>query len=228
MRKVIAITILIIYLLGMINVYSDNVNNSEIEDTLMQLNILDESGFLNPNTVSREECIIAIMRVIGVTDEDVAFLAGNGFYAFADTNAYSYEGCAYKGKIAYGEECEVDSPTYRSTHTLKNTDFFFFPNREVTVKECLAFMVRCLEEPSKENYDSIIEKAKNYGLISDDDAIVDNVNAALSQNDFLVLLDRLLQQNRYKYYGNENNLFKMEGNIDEEQSMTYLQMLNQQ
>ena len=210
----------------MINVYADNSCVLESRTTLIQLNILDESGFSNPDAITREECLVAIMRVIGVTDEEIEKLNGADLISFADTDAFSYFGCADLAGIAYGEECVVDYPTERTSHTLKNTDFFFFPKRAITTKECLAFMIRCLQS-DKTDFDLTLEKAKDNGLINDKDDFIQNPNSIISQDDFFVLLGRMLQQKRYKYYARENNRFNMNGNIDEEKSMTYLEFLTQ-
>lgn len=226
MKKLVIIVVEIMYLLWMINVYSDNSCVLEIKTTLIQLNILDESGFSNSDTITREECLIAIMRVIGATDEGIEKLNGNDFIAFADTEAFSYFGCAYASGIAYGEECAVDYPTERTSHTLKNTDFFFFPKRAITVKECLAFMIRCLQS-DKTDFDLILEEAKGIGLINDKDDFIQNPNSIISQDDLYVLLGRMLQQKRYKYYSKENNGFNMNESVDEEKSMTYLEFLTQ-
>lgn len=195
-------------------------------DILVELNIIDESYFSNLDTVTRGECIVAIMRAIGATDSEIEKIGGDDLIAFADTAVYSYFGCAYLAEIAYGEECVVDYPTSRTAHTLKNTDIFFFPNREATVKEALAFMVRCLEKSDKDKYDidNILEKAYYYGILNNDDPVIGNGDFLITQNHFCVLLERFLQQERYKYF--ENNIFRMEGNIDEERSMTYLEMLS--
>lgn len=202
-------------------------DNSVERDMLVELNIIDESYFSDSNTVTRGECIVAIMRVIGVTDKEIEKLNGGDLISFADTDAFSYFGCAWLGKIAYGEECIVDYPTERTRHTLKNADFFFFPDRVVTVKETLAFMVRCLEDTNKRDINDTFERAKDYGILSNDDLFINNADSVISQNDFCILLERFLQQKRYKYFGRENNIFRMEGNIDENRSISYLDMLKQ-
>lgn len=226
MKKLVIVVVVIMHLLGMINVYADNSCVLEIRTTLVQLNILDESGFSNSDAITREECLVAIMRVIGVTDEKIEKLNGADLVSFADTESFSYFGCACLSGIAYGEECVVDYPTERTSHTLKNTDFFFFPERAITTKECLAFMIRCLQS-DKTDFDLTLEKAKDLGLINDKDDFIQNPNSIISQDDFFVLLGRMLQQKRYKYYARENNRFNMNGNIDEEKSMTYLEFLTQ-
>lgn len=226
MKKLVIVVVAIMYFIGRINVYADNSYVLEIKSTLTQLNILDESGFSNPNRITRKECLVTIMRVIGVTDEEIENLNGADLIAFVDTESFSYFGCAYLSGITFGEECVVDYPTERTSHTLKNTDFFFFPERAVTTKECLAFMIRCLQS-DKIDFDLTLEKAKESGLINDKDDFIQNPNSIINQDDFFVLLGRMLQQKRYKYYNRGNNSFSMDGNIDEERSMTYLEFLTQ-
>ncbi|MBU5451520.1 hypothetical protein [Acetivibrio sp. MSJd-27] len=228
MKKVIAIFLLAMWLSGVIIVHADHGNISKEENILIELNIVDEGYFSNFNTVTREECLVAIMRVIGVTDKEVDLLNGADFVAFEDTYPYSYFGCAYRAKIAYGEECIVDYPTYRTSHTHKNTDFFFFPQRAVTVKETIAFMVRCLEDlDASIDLNTTLKKAVEYGLIDDEDALIQNPDSEISQKDFYILIERFLQQRRYKFYQRENNVFRMEGNVDEKRSISYLNMLQQ-
>ncbi len=226
MKKLIFIvTALMMYLSGMLAVFAVGSSVYDLNNTLIQLNIVDENGFSNPYAITREDCLISIMRVIGLTDDQIEKLDGADFISFADTAPFSYFGCADAGKIAYGEECVVDYPTLRTAYTLKNTDIFFFPNRAVSVKECLAFMNRCLQ-PGKPDFNLTIENAKDNGLINAQDDFCQNPNSFINQDCFFVLLERLLQQNRYKYYG-QNGDFKMQGSIDEDRSISYFEMLNQ-
>lgn len=224
MKKIIIILTMFMSLIC-VSVNAENVNVNE--NILSQLNIINENMFENENTVTREECLTAIIKTLGVTDENVKNLDGSYFVAFVDSSFYSYIGCAYLSYIAYGEECEVITPTYNSSHTRKNTDYFLFPKRKVTVKEVLAYMVRCLEE-SKENIDINItyEKSKEYGLINENDIFTQNPDMEISKNDFYTLLERLLNQKRYKYFEIVNGYFKMSGYVDEERSMTYLEFLS--
>ena len=223
MKKTILLLLLVYVCLCGTSVYADN-SDLEIKNKLIQLNIVDENGFSNPDAITREECLVSIMRVIGVTDEEVEKLNGADLITFEDTAPFSYFGCAYLSGIAYGEECVVDYPTERTSHTLKDTDYFFFPKRIATIKECLAFMVRCLQS-DEPDYDLTIEDAKDFGLVSDEDVFVQNPNLPISQEEFFELLDRMLQQKRYKYYIRESNVFRMYGYVDKAKSMTYLEFL---
>lgn len=73
MRRFMAMISLIAYLLGTTNVYANNVVNAETRKTLIELNILDEDGFCE-DKITREDCLITIMRVIGATDDEIQAL----------------------------------------------------------------------------------------------------------------------------------------------------------
>lgn len=223
MKRLIIFCLLIIYLLEANIAFANNMENNYSDDILKQLNIIDDNYFSKSNIVTRGECIVAIMRTIGATDEEIAKLNGADFIAFSDVPTYSYFGCAYRAKIAFGEECTAAYPTYRMRYTFNNNDVFFFPDRPVTVNETLAFMVRCLGEREYQDFTGLVESANDYGLIVDKDEFIKN--DLIRPNEFCTLIKRLLQKKRYKYFGKENNIFRMEGNIDEERSMSYLEML---
>lgn len=225
LKKIIVICLLTC-LLGAITVHAD-IDVSGGKDVLIRLNIINENYFLNTDTVTREECIVAIMRVIGVTDEEIDKLNGSDLISFADTDVYSYIGCADLAQIAYGEECIVNYQTPRNSHTLRNTDFFFFPDRLATMKETIAFMIRCLEETSSSDINYTFERAKDYGILDNEDSFINKADFPISQSDFCILLERFLREKRYKYFSRENDIFKMEGNIDEKRSISYFDMLSQ-
>ncbi|MBE7020877.1 MAG: hypothetical protein E7411_05565 [Ruminococcaceae bacterium] len=226
MKKFVFWVLIISLLIGpLLNVYAEDYSFRKIKNKLIELNIMNEDYFSNSSTVTRKECLIAIMRCIGLTDQIISLFNGADYTAFVDTHPYSYYGCAYRAKIAYGEECMVDYPTYRTSHTGKNTDIFFFPERNVSVKETLAFMVRCLISDELE-YDGTIEKAKAYELIYEYDNFVNDENAFISPESFLILINRFVHQGRYKYYDKIEQHYDMNGCIDEERSMTYLEFLS--
>jgi len=228
--KFITACLLAMFISGIV-AYANVTPSPEVPYTLKQLNIVDENTFSNNNTVSRGECLTTIMRSIGLKDEYLMSLNGADFYAFVDTESYSYYGCAYRAQIAYGEECIVKHPTYRSSHTGKNTDFFFFPERPATIKEALAFMVRCLSSDNS-NYENTTIEALKFNLIYPEDSFINELDSNISQETLYLLLERFLSQKRYKYYKNEyctnkNDYFRMEGWIDEKQNITYWEHLRQ-
>lgn len=222
MKRLIILIALIMCFSANVNAYAENSETPKPMDMLADLNIIDKDGFSDPEAVSRKECLISVMRAIGATDEGIDSLGKTyDLFTFADTKTRSYFGCAYVSHIAYGEECAVSYLTYRTQHTRKNTEIFFFPDRAVTLKEALAFMVRCLE-PGRIELESAFEKAKDYGLIKADEELIQNADSQISQNEYCILLERFLHQKRYMYY---NSKMRMQASTDEEHSITYLVFL---
>lgn len=224
MKKLIVIFISIISFIINGNVYADE-NLIDSKSMLIGLGVVPESGFSSSDTISREECIISIMRILGVTDGDIESLRGSDLYVFVDARPYSYIGCAYRSRIAYGEECEVNYQTYRTSHMGGNKDFFFFPHRAVTIKEVLAFMVRCLDKDIENTFNATIEYAMKYNLIFEQDSFIQNIDSEINVDDFYILLNRMIKNKRYKYYERKNNKFQMKAYIDEDKSLTYQEML---
>ena len=184
----------------------------------------------NEVVVTRKDCIVAVMKVIGLTDEAVENARGKAadVYTFADAGELSYIDFAYMANIAYGVEMYTDTPTYRTVHTGKNTDFFFLPDKTVTVNECIAFMVRCLDS-EKTDLTLAIQKAYDCGLINGDDRFTSDVGKLLNNEDFEVLIDRFLDMKRYKYYPltATKSSARLSGEIDAEGKLTYRAMLSQ-
>lgn len=228
MKKCI-IFFLIISLLGTINVHAEFFSSNEIKKQLIELNIIDENYFVSSDTITRGECLIAIMRTIGLTDESIKKMGGTSFETFVDCGTYSYYGIAHMENIAFGVYCDVDFPTYRTSHTGRNKDFFFFRDRVVTTREALLFMVRCLQKTPfqipivMDQYARIVEIAEEKGLVTQGDKWLDNIDSALSYDAFYVLMNRLLHQKRYKYFFVNREMLNR--GIDKEQSVSYIEVL---
>lgn len=175
------------------------------------------------DTVSRGECLTGIMKTIGLTDEYISKLDGADYLAFADTDPFSYFGCAMASGIAYGFELTVDSPSLRTSRSLRKTDFFFCPERPVTVGECLAFMTRCLETDSENDIVSSAKNAAELGLIGDFDSYLTKLDLPITSDEFHALLQKMLGLKRCKYY--DGNTVGMRADIDNEGAMTYRELL---
>lgn len=213
--------VLVAVQIGMCSVFSVSEN---VQSPSMQ-NLSENRRF-----VTRKDCIVEVMRAIGLTDEAVENARGKAadVYTFADADEPSYMDFAYMANIAYGVEMYTETPTYRTVHTGKNTDFFFLPDRPITVNECIAFMVRCLDS-EKTDLTLAIQKAYEYGLINGDDRFAADVGKSLGNDDFEILIDRFLDMKRYKYYPLTPTKCsaRLSGEIDAERTLTYREMLSQ-
>jgi len=92
----------------------------------------------------------------------------------------------------------------------------------VTAKEAAAFMVRCLKGKDLGDLNKTFEIAKEMGLIKEEDVFYTNGDDFITPDYFLIMLQRFLNQPRYKYF--DEDLYLHYG-IDSERSMTYLQYL---
>ncbi len=212
--KKFGILVLIITILFFENIYGRDIYNNDLK----KFNIINEMDFTDTSNITREKCLVAIMKTIGVTDNDIKKLNGSDRYAFADTPTYSYIGCAYYAKIAFGEEKVIDYATYRTSHTGKNVDLFFYPDRYATIKDCLAFCTRCLDDNVK-TIEDVVEKSIEYGFIDNED--IKNIDNYINKDEFYNILNKMLHQKRYRYYSSP---FVMEGYIDKNKSVTYYNM----
>ena len=197
--------------------------------------IVQASDILDSGKISRGECLTMILKSTGLKSTYIEELNGN-WTVFVDVDLYSYYSCARRADIAYGEACIIDYETIFTSHTGNNYDYFFFPERAVTLEECLAFMVRCLEEEQDEEgyvkrigLEEAVIKAKQYGIIAEDDCFASDVKGTINLQTFKILLERFMQQKRYKYFGIADfhpytGWFLMSGLRDETGSMTYLEM----
>mgnify|MGYP003284566919 CR=1 FL=1 len=124
------------------------------EDTLFQYGIMDEV-LVQKDSITRKECIVSIMKLIGMTEEYAATYKYRSFYSpvfddiernrlgsdigfttddtksSRDDPAFGYIMAAGLYGIAYGE------PIDRRL-------FNFYPDRTATLKEAIAFISRCL------------------------------------------------------------------------------------
>ena len=233
MKKTFTMLILICFSLCCVNA-AEYENFDKRESVINQ--VINEIGVTDNNSITRAECLIILMNIIGAPKEEVEKWDGADFFPFADVEPFSYFGGAYCADIAYGEACIIDYETIFTSHTGNNYDYFFFPERAVTLEECLAFMVRCLEEEQDEEgyvkrigLEEAVIKAKQYGIITEKDSFASDVKANVNLQTLEILLTRFIQQKRFKYFGIADyepftGWFLMSGLQDENRSITYLEM----
>jgi len=170
-----------------------SVTGEQAFETLKSYGIADDS-LHNNVMVNRADCVIAIMKIIGMSAEREAHVGRSYYQPVFDDEGY--DGYVYEaaGVIAIGDG---------------NRNFF--PDRDVTVKEVAAFMVRCLvrlgdsgDERMSVGLDDTFAKAKDLGIIQEADTFYNDSDATLTPNEFCVLLNRMLYQKRYMYYDYDN------------------------
>lgn len=210
----------------------DKDEYNEICKVLQENNIVDEIKPRN-TYINRKECIKGVMRVIGTTDEVANEWSNVSFYEhiFSDMAEEDNGYVIFAGvhRIALGIP-EVIAVVSNNKYYANN----FKPKNSAKVKDCVAFIMRCIEErENAEDCDKLFSDAEKMGLISKNDSFYND--KYLYAYAYYNMLYRMLNEQRYYYvkeYVKEKDMD--EGYTifdlftkDEEGKMTYLEFLKQ-
>lgn len=210
----------------------DKDEYNEICKVLQENNIVDEIKPRN-TYINRKECIKGVMRVIGTTDEVANEWSNVSFYEpiFSDMAEEDNGYVIFAGvhRIALGIP-EVIAVVSNNKYYANN----FKPKNSAKVKDCVAFIMRCIEErENAEDCDKLFSDAEKMGLISKNDSFYND--KYLYAYAYYKMLYRMLNEQRYYYvkeYVKEKDMD--EGYTifdlftkDEEGKMTYLEFLKQ-
>ena len=210
----------------------DKDEYNEICKVLQENNIVDEIKPRN-TYINRKECIKGVMRVIGTTDEVANEWSNVSFYEpiFSDMaeEDNGYVIFAVVHRIALGIP-EVIAVVSNNKYYANN----FKPKNSAKVKDCVAFIMRCIEErENAEDCDKLFSDAEKMGLISKNDSFYND--KYLYAYAYYNMLYRMLNEQRYYYvkeYVKEKDMDKGYTIFDlftkdEEGKMTYLEFLKQ-
>ena len=210
----------------------DKDEYNEICKVLQENNIVDEIKPRN-TYINRKESIKGVMRVIGTTDEVANEWSNVSFYEpiFSDMAEEDNGYVIFAGvhRIALGIP-EVIAVVSNNKYYANN----FKPKNSAKVKDCVAFIMRCIEErENAEDCDKLFSDAEKMGLISKNDSFYND--KYLYAYAYYNMLYRMLNEQRYYYvkeYVKEKDMD--EGYTifdlftkDEEGKMTYLEFLKQ-
>ena len=210
----------------------DKDEYNEICKVLQENNIVDEIKPRN-TYINRKECIKGVMRVIGTTDEVANEWSNVSFYEpiFSDMAEEDNGYVIFAGvhRIALGIP-EVIAVVSNNKYYANN----FKPKNSAKVKDCVAFIMRCIEErENAEDCDKLFSDAENIRLISKNDSFYND--KYLYAYAYYNMLYRMLNEQRYYYvkeYVKEKDMDKGYTIFDlftkdEEGKMTYLEFLKQ-
>jgi hypothetical protein len=161
--------------------------------------------FIAPNIIekeneetSRRDCIVAVMRLVGVDDMTANSYADMDYDqpVFLDVNGNEKN----DGYIFIAKFSNVATGVDFYPNGVNN----FAPTRDVTVKECLAFMLRCLTDIESVSWDGVMDDSVKAGLLHEDELEMFIADDALQNKQFYTLLNRMLDKNRYLYWPTEN------------------------
>ncbi len=171
----------------------------------------------NENTVKRIDCICAIMRSIGTNDKQAEICVFYTDYYYPVFNDIQNE--IKTGYIIIANSADI---------AFGVKDKQFEPDRDTTVKECLAFMLRCLKDSKDVLWNNIFDDALNEGLITKEEFDVFNDDTYLKTDMFNTLIERFINKTRYKYIDKEDgcyNSYKFYKQTDTSDKMTYYEWL---
>lgn len=151
----------------------------------------------NDERISRGDCVASVMRLVGI-DKDTAEMYAD--MDFAQPVFYDIgDDYLNAGYIILAKFSNVATGVNLDTQNIGN----FEPNRDVTTKECLAFMLRCLKNSTSVEWENIISDAEKVGLLQSDEVQNLNDDEVLMGSTFKTLLERMLNMNRYLYWPTE-------------------------
>lgn len=167
--------------------------NEEVLESLMPVLFEKESS-----KISRGCCIMVLMKILGVDNVTAAWYANADYYVpvfsdleYDDVNA-GYIIVSKFGGVSVG----IQKNEYDPIHA-------FYSKRDVTNRECLTFMLRCLKNADLVNWDTVMEDSVQIGLLQENELGSFVADAPLLNKDFYTLLSRMLNMNRYLYWPTE-------------------------
>ncbi len=118
-------------------------------------------------TISRGDCLASIMKLIGLRQETADRYFDVDFYKPVFADEYDDPNYLYNyGYLLYAQSYGVATGVYaEALHAYK-----FEPKRDVTIKECLTFMLRCLKDPKDVEWGNIMSDAEDMGLLTREEA----------------------------------------------------------
>lgn len=199
---------------------SDDSTNDKMVNIIKDISLhIIENGNAS---IKRGDCITTIMRVTGV-DLNAADRYANAVYdqpVFLDLK-YDDPNLGY---IIIAKFNGVATGIPRDEY---DVIFDFKPEKSITVKECLTFMLRCLTDSELVLWDSIMEDSVKMGLLQENELTYYVADQPLQNNQFYTLLCRMLNKNRYLYWPTEEPLngYAKSMQVDATKSIKYIDWL---
>lgn len=209
MKRISVLILAVLILASSVSATSDTRYETAVDG------IVGDAGKLEYESISRLDCLIAIMRVIG----------------FDDRAAYNYSTLSTYDELPYFDVKIGDisggyviAADYGYNITNGVAHGYFAPYRSVTLKECLAFMLRCVEDSENVLWENIIQDSVKHGFLSPEEAETLDETQVLDEKLFRELLRRLLDEKRYLYCETtDKSTYADEIKTDVEGEMSYLE-----
>ena len=227
MRKLVSVVILICF------VVCHSVSATGIgavpEDSFFKKEVI---GIIAPyvmdfdeKTVTRLDCVRSIMKLIGVEEASAKVWGEHTEYCeipFADIDIDAI-GIEY-GYVMLADYFEFIPYTIKD----KDGENVFKANEGIRVGECLFVMLSCLTDIKTVRSGDLVELSVRFGLINKEEAEELILDSLLQNKQFYVLLSRMLEKNRCKYwpYTENSDVISLGGKLletDTSDSLSYLE-----
>lgn len=227
--KVVTIVKILVIIICLNSILYFNVSASHIEydEDIYEEIIYNAAPYIfddETENIKRDECIASIVKMIGMNDDIAKSYTQAHFNPppFSDIignekNA-GYIFAAYLPGIAKGDK--------RGYY--ENGEFFerggpFRRFSDVTTKETLAFLLRCLEVGDSLLWENTMDDSVKYDLLNEDELEFYVEEELITEEQFHLLLRRMLDMKRYIYWPKE----PMDGSFrfaqyDKERSIVYI------
>lgn len=207
-----------------------------------------KQGFESTESLTRFECLTAIMKAAGATKESCKYFNTVLYDSYSGIpNEIAYvDGNAGHVKTADGRDlrANLDGSTFDIYKYTANTGIelislafyygiakgefydgfrYFYFERPVTAYESAAFMVRLLEKGLPSDLEMTYQLAKEFGIVLPEDEAYQDGDQTITPDYFCTMLLRFLELPRHYYFS--NRAYDTEMYEDEERSMTYLEYL---
>lgn len=204
MVRLVKVTFLI-FMIFISHTFAEEITDAELKNVFEKAKV-DLSVIDMASTITRFDCVALIMTAIGVphncgeeaygytpllSQEDELLLMndiGNMDLFKYNTTAYVYFLIEHNTGVIFGEKLA------------ENRKIHFNVSRCVTVKEIVAFMVRCLEQTGDAGLDETYCIAQKYGLLKEGDMFLENPDEEILYKDFLTILKRFLNMKQYLHF----------------------------
>ena len=235
LKRIVSIVIITAMLCGGCAVYADENREYREYYNKFLLRYAAPSIFENmSDNLSRGLCVSSIMRVIGV-DEKSAFRVDDALY---ESFPYHDEDLMppVSAYVRLSKRCISTGysnlpRSYVSLGIIDPDDTetaeydYFLPNKDVTIKECLTFMLRCIKKREDVKWDSVMDDSVSVGFLTADERERIDEDAPITKGQFSRVLSRLFGMKRYLYYVPDETDEMFE--YDENRSISYADMFEE-
>ena len=152
-------------------------------------------------TITREECITGIMRLVGVNDNLAKGYTGEMIETIGPDGEICRSITVFHGWI-YMDTSDgyIYAAKWNGITGDDVNEEFFRPKEDASIQDCLGFMLRCLVDRSKVTEERVMDLAVEKGLIEEGEYSEKQAMESITEKEFIEFLSRMLESERYLYF----------------------------